>query len=736
MTYTVPFTDSTNPAKTPLVVQDGALNAQTNLQFPGKNYAGYGSIIATNFIKLLENFARKDAPGSLVGEGLPVQGQLWFDTSPGNNILRVYDGTVWNEAGNLKKAPYAQAPDPAASTEGDLWVDTTNSQLYLFSGSQWLLIGPQFSSGLQTGPIIEKIVDTQNITHAVISMFVAGTDAVSYRVAIISKDAFTPKASLDGYTEIKAGINLYSNSLTADSALLWGTAKNSSNLIYKGTSVSGSNFVRSDISSTINAALNIQDQGGLTIGTDLAFNISQGENSTVLYSNSSTKNIDFNLNGTIVVHIMPNGRVGIGTFNPTSVLDIAGTVTSTGLLVNKTTGGITTELFKVDGTMLTTTSKLPTTFGDDVIVNGQLTVNWVDNTNTPIAGPALLPGIADTYDIGSSTLSFRNIYAQSFVGSFNGSFTGNVVGSVSGSADNLKTATVFLVAGDVQTSDLGVSFTGQSQTGTAILNTTLSSTAISGKTLAQFSQDTDRFLVLQSTTAGQQLVNMDKRTFLTGTASYATPVGVIAPYAGLSTNIPPGYLLCDGSEISRTTFTLLFTKIGYNFKPKDQLLSDKDAYFALPDLRGSFPLGRDNMNNYADVSNFTQAKDTSGTSVPTGGQLGPANRVTDVVAKDLGGRSGVQNTTIQPGQLPQHWHSLNDGVAQYYAPGVNGGITDTSAKAAAAKGLPATASTGYGITSTHGVIDPQTGATTVGQSFNLMNPYVAINYIIFTGVYL
>ena len=736
MTYTVPFTDSTNPAKTPLVVQDGALNAQTNLQFPGKNYAGYGSIIATNFLKLLENFARSTAPGTASGEGLPVQGQLWFDTSPGNNILRVYDGTVWNEAGNLKKAPYAQAPDPATSTEGDLWVDTTNSQLYLFSGSQWILIGPQFSSGLQTGPIVEKIVDTQNITHAVISMYVAGTDAISYRVAIISKDAFTPKATLDGYTEIKNGINLYSNSLTSDSALLWGTAKNASNLIYKGTSVSGSNFVRSDITSTITAPLNIQDPGGLTIGTDLAFNISQGANSTVFYSNSSTKNIDFNLNGNIIVHITPSGRVGIGTFNPSSALDVSGSITSTGLLVNKVTLTGLDQLFKVDGTALTTTSNLPTIFSDDITVNGQLYLNWVDNTNTPIAGPALLPGVADTYDIGSSTLSFRNIYAQSFVGSFNGAFTGNVVGSVSGSADSLKTATVFLVQGDVQTSDSGVSFTGQSPTGQAILNTTLSSTAISGKTLAQFSQDSDRFLILQTTSAGQQLVNMDKKTFLTGTAGYAIPVGVIVPYAGLSTNIPSGYLMCDGSEINRTTYNSLFIKIGYSFKPKDQLLGDRESHFALPDLRGSFPMGRDNMNNYADVSNFQAAKDSTGTSVPTGGQIGPANRVTDIVAKELGGRGGVQNTTIQPGQLPQHWHSLNDGVAQYYAPGVNGGIVDISPKAAAAKGLPATASTGYGITSTHGVINPQDGATTTGQSLNVMNPYLAINYIIFTGVYL
>ncbi len=45
------------------------------------------------------------------------------------------------------------------------------------------------------------------------------------------------------------------------------------------------------------------------------------------------------------------------------------------------------------------------------------------------------------------------------------------------------------------------------------------------------------------------------------------PVGSIIPYAG--TTIPDGYLLCDGSAISRTTYSALFTAIGTTYGEGD-----------------------------------------------------------------------------------------------------------------------------------------------------------------------
>ena len=85
MTYSVTFTESNNPAKTPIVVADGTLNQTTNVSFVGQNYSGYGSVLANNFLHLLENFAGPLAPGDVGSTvtGTPVQGQLWYDTSTG-----------------------------------------------------------------------------------------------------------------------------------------------------------------------------------------------------------------------------------------------------------------------------------------------------------------------------------------------------------------------------------------------------------------------------------------------------------------------------------------------------------------------------------------------------------------------------------------------------------------------------------------------------------------------------
>ena len=154
MTYQVTFTEATNPAKPSITVQDQTLNTQTSLTFVGKNYAGYAPVIANDFLHLLENFASNNPPSN------PVEGQLWYDNSTGVSLLKVFDGTIWTAAGSIKKA--GTVPAAANSNPGDLWVDTTTAQLYVFSGSNWLLVGPQFSSGKLTGPVVDTIIDTSN----------------------------------------------------------------------------------------------------------------------------------------------------------------------------------------------------------------------------------------------------------------------------------------------------------------------------------------------------------------------------------------------------------------------------------------------------------------------------------------------------------------------------------------------------------------------------------------------
>ena len=186
MTYQVTFTESTNPAKPAISVQDGVLNDQTSLTFVGKNYAGYAPFIANNFLHLLENFANGDPPSN------PVEGQLWYDNTSGVSSLKIFDGTIWTAAGAVKKS--ANAPGIENSNPGDLWVNTTTTQLYVFSGSSWLLVGPAYSSGKLTGTVVDTIIDTTNASHSVISFY--ANDSL---IGIISKETFTPKTTITGF---------------------------------------------------------------------------------------------------------------------------------------------------------------------------------------------------------------------------------------------------------------------------------------------------------------------------------------------------------------------------------------------------------------------------------------------------------------------------------------------------------------------------------------------------------
>jgi microcystin-dependent protein len=69
------------------------------------------------------------------------------------------------------------------------------------------------------------------------------------------------------------------------------------------------------------------------------------------------------------------------------------------------------------------------------------------------------------------------------------------------------------------------------------------------------------------------------------TAFIPCPSGAIMAFGG--TTAPGGYLLCDGSAISRATYAALFSVIGTTYG-----IGDGSTTFDLPDLRQRFPLGK------------------------------------------------------------------------------------------------------------------------------------------------
>ena len=709
MTYQVTFTETTNPAKPPITVSDGALNNQTSMTFVGQGYTGFAPVIANNLLHLLENFASPftNPPPN------PVEGQMWYDTT--NKEIKVFDGTTWSPAGSLKKA--STAPEVANSTAGDLWVDTNNSQLYLFSGSTWLLIGPQFSSGTLTGPNVETIIDTANVSHNVIVMY-----ANNSRISIISKEAFTPKATIVGFATINQGITLSTVDATnaTTPTKFWGTATAADALMVSNRPVAASNFLRADSASVTNYPLSVRADGGISIGNDSSFSVSIAGNATVLYSSGNGNSIDMALNNggvqTTVVHVTSDSKVSIGpnaaARSPVSTLDVNGVVTTSGGLhvtdATNSTSTITGSIKTAGGLGVA----LDSTFGGSITARGQLLVNSLDSSNNPVAAAVLIPGTAGAdamYDIGTSSRRFRNVYASNFLGNFNGLFTGTLDGSITGKASGLASSTTFKIEGDISAGD-GFSFNGQTTTGQVVFQTTTTPSIITARQLATDSQSTDEFLVHRT---GTGLMRMPKDTLLKHVP--VMPVGVFMPFAG--TILPPGYLFCDGSEIRISEYPALFAVIGYSYKAVADLIGLNT--FALPDMRGRFPLGRDNMDNELTVL----SKNGSGTVLDAGG--GSANRVTDVTADIVGAGNGTQAVVLNVTNLPDHKHNLNSGNAQYYAGGIPGAGADINA-------IPgvgvAPATNASGLPNSGGVISSVTGAP-----FNTMNPYNTINYIIYTG---
>lgn len=714
MSYQVRFSETNNPQKTTIVVEDQTLNTETSLTFVGKNYAGYAQFVAENFLHLLENFAKNTAPAN------PIQGQLWFDNTAGVNQLKVFDGTTWTAAGSVKKA--TSAPAVANSIKGDLWVDTDNQQLYMFSGSNWVLIGPQFSGGLRTGPEVENIVDTSNQTHGVVSLFSDGV-----RVGIISSVSFTPKAVLEGFASIGKGLTISSLNSTTAPNKLWGTATGADALVVNNVAIPSTSFLRSDQASTTNYGINVRSNSGISFGGDLSFNIGTDTNSAVLYSKSSNSVIDFKLtlaNGDPKTVVRINSTenitsVGINKTNPSESLDVDGNIkASQGLIVT----GLGSDSIRTSGGLLVQGSA---EFDSNILQKGQVSIEFLDSNGNPRSDvPVIAPSsnsASGKYDIGSETRRFRNIYAETFVGNFTGVFSGTLAGNISGSAAKLASPTLFQLVGDVTSN--AISFNGQTTEGTAIFQTVIGQDIIDARDEVPSSFGTDQFLILRP---GVGLKKVTRSTIFSSAAT--VPTGAIFPFAG--TTVPAGYLLCDGSEVRQAQYPALFAVIGYAYK--DISLLQGASTFALPDLRGRFPLGRDNMDNSLTVP----SKDNSQILIDAGG--GMADRVTDVTADVVGAGSGSEERSLSVNNVPDHAHdfrgTLPSGAtgSQYYAfRNVPGAPADVDA----IPGLGATASgAGQYLNNSGGVLTDNLSVKDLGTPFNTMNPYLTINYIIYTGI--
>ena len=285
MAYTINKTDGTAIA----TITDGTINNSTSLTLFGKSYSGFGELLNENLVKLLENAASTSAPTA------PLKGELWFDTN--TNQIKVYDGSSFKPTGGAK----ASTTVPSSPSAGDLWLDSTNDQVFVYTGdtrshqvnSGWELVGPAFTAGqTESGWKIETLASSGG--NKVVSSMYAGAT----RVAILSKETFTPSVTQTGFAQIKAGITLNSglgavfegSSTQASTMDVSGTTNTS------GTVIAGGNFLRADAADTTTGQLTIDSDSGIRIGDAQELTISVASNNVTVAQTSLDKNLSFTIN--------------------------------------------------------------------------------------------------------------------------------------------------------------------------------------------------------------------------------------------------------------------------------------------------------------------------------------------------------------------------------------------------------------------------------------------------------
>ena len=159
MSYTINNTRGTVVT----TVTPGTTQVVGGITLIGKNYTGYGELIAEDFVKLLENQANSSAPSS------PQTGQLWYDT--GESVLKAYDGTAWDRL-NVTVGTSA----PSSATAGTLWMDTTSDKiLKIYDGAAWQATAMATANARQTSVTL-KVGPNAWATAARRAGYTAGTN--------------------------------------------------------------------------------------------------------------------------------------------------------------------------------------------------------------------------------------------------------------------------------------------------------------------------------------------------------------------------------------------------------------------------------------------------------------------------------------------------------------------------------------------------------------------------------
>jgi microcystin-dependent protein len=169
------------------------------------------------------------------------------------------------------------------------------------------------------------------------------------------------------------------------------------------------------------------------------------------------------------------------------------------------------------------------------------------------------------------------------------------------------------------------------------------------------------------------------------------PTATIVPWS--SASVPSGFLECDGTAVSRTTYATLFGIVGTTYG-----VGDGSTTFNVPDLADNTPVGKSNNKAL--------------------GSTGGANTV--AATGNVGGSTA--NATLSTAQLASHSHN-----SSVYQANPTFSPNKTRLGGSNATGSSTSSSTGSGSGHAHNM-----SATFSGDSTSVLQPYLTLIYIIKT----
>lgn len=391
---------------------DGTIDTtNTSLTLVGKNYPGYGLFLNQNMVQLMENFAKSTAPTA------PLPGQLWWNTT--TKYLNVNTspnkGTtsaVWK---TIATSTYSSSA-PSGPVTGEQWFDTINGQLKVWTGTTWTVIGPAAASSTgNSGAIPDTIAATSpSATFVVLKFYIDNV-----LVGIWSKDSsFT--TSVTGFATVNRGLNLN----TSISQAFYGNADVANNLYYNGIAVPGNQFVRKDQAGTVNGALAVTSDTGISFGAAGDFTGTVSSGNVTLQNVTNNKDIVLSVTKSSVTTpvIKLNAVTGLAeTFANPTASSSGFSIATKDYVDTLLGGGVGNSNFNANispganvfYTLGNTTNRWDNIFAESSTIGNVYAANTfagISNVSVINVSTAILPVSNVFVDIGSTTKWFNNIY--------------------------------------------------------------------------------------------------------------------------------------------------------------------------------------------------------------------------------------------------------------------------------------------------------------------------------------